>query len=385
MRILFTFMCVLALGVTGCSESGGTPDPSPYASKDLWLCRPDIENDHCDTADLSTTEIQPDGTMVVLDEVAPNPDAEIDCFYVYPTVNFDPEPGNTETLFPHPEEFIAITHWQAAHYRGVCRMFAPLYHQMSMVTYTAYFPSWEDTEIFQKAYDDVIDAFDYYMRVHNKGRGFVLIGHSQGSHILTNLLEDRFDDDEALREQLVSAVFMGPTNRVQVLEGELTGGSFSNIPLCASSAETGCVIVFDANAAGVDTFYDTAVLYYPPSARACVNPVSIGGGQGTLSAFVFPRSSTNLGPHFPEGVDTEWVSYPKIYTSRCADADEFHVLLVDVASDYTGEVLLTPEDIQDIYVANGTPLNRNLHGVEPYIANTDLVRIVEQQIANWSN
>lgn len=399
MHFLVGFICALALGLMGCSETAGTggsgdaggeggsggDEPSVYASKDLWLCRPDIDNDYCDTADLSTTEIQPDGSMVVLDEIAPDPGAEVDCFYVYPTVNHDPEPGNTEALVPPPEEVIAITEWQAAHYRDVCRMFAPLYHQMSLVTYSAYWPTWEDTEIFQKAYDDVVEAFDYYMRVHNKGRGFVLIGHSQGSHMLTNLLEDRFDDDEGLREQLVSAVLMGPTNRVQVLEGEVIGGSFSNIPLCTGADQTGCVIAHDSNAAGVDTFPDTSVLYSPPSARACVNPASIGGGSGTLSAFVFPRSSTNLGAYFPDGVDTEWVSYPKIYRSWCADGDEFHVLLVDVASDYTGEVLLTPEDIQDIYVANGTPLNRNLHGVEQYIASTNLVRIVEQQIASWLN
>ena len=185
MRYLFGFVCVCALGVAGCGESA-PPDDSPYASKDLWLCRPDIENDHCDTADLSMTEIRPDGTKLVLDEVVPNPDAEVDCFYVYHTVNFSPEPGNTETLIPHPEEVIATVFRDAAHYRGVCRIFAPLYHQMSLATYHAYlFMNYEDTEFFQRAYDDIVDAFEYYMRVHNKGRGIVLIGHSQGSMILT--------------------------------------------------------------------------------------------------------------------------------------------------------------------------------------------------------
>jgi hypothetical protein len=87
-----------------------------------------------------------------------------------------------------------------------------------------------------------------------------------------------------------------------------------------------------------------------------------------------------MGPFFPDGVDTEWVHYPNLYTSRCADADEQHVLLVDLANDYTGEVPVTPEEIQDVYAAAGGAVDRNLHGVEPYIANTDLVRIVEQQI-----
>ena len=390
MRWFCALVLALALGVLGCSETpggggdggAGGVEPSVYASKDLWLCRPDIENDHCDTADLSTTEIQPDGTMVVLDEVAPSPDAEVDCFYVYPTVNFSLEPGNTEVLFPHPEAEIAIVSWQAAQYRAACRLFAPLYHQMSLISYLVDLGEWEDAEYFQRGHDDVVEAFEYYMRNHNEGRGFVLIGHSQGSHNLTKLLEDKFDHDEALREQLVSAVLVGPTNRVQVLEGELSGGSFSNIPLCANSRETGCVIAFDANAAGVETIHKNSVFYSPPSARACVNPASIEGGEGTLSAFVFPRSSWNLGPVFPEGVDTEWVRYPKIYTSHCAEPDEQHALLVDLSGDYTGEVPITPEGIQDIY-AEGRELDRNLHGVETYIANSDLVRIVEQQIDAW--
>lgn len=390
MRSLVEWVSVLVLCVVlpvGCGEESTQPDPSVYAKQELWLCRPDIENDTCDTADLSTTEIQPDGTMVVLDEVAPNPDAEVDCFYVYPTVNYDSEPGNTEVLVPHPEEVIGIVSWQAAHYRGVCRLFAPLYHQTSISTYRAFLGVgvWETSEYFQRAYADIVDAFDYYLRKHNEGRDIVFIGHSQGSHMLRSLLADKFDDDELLRRQLLSALLMGPTGRVQVLEGDVVGGSFDNIPLCTSTDQTQCIIAFDANAAGVDTIYDGATNYAPPNARPCVNPASIEGGSGMLSAYVFPRSSWNLGPRFPEGVDTEWVRYPNIYTSRCADADEQHVLLVDLAPDYSGPVPMTPEDIQDIYVENGSFLNRNLHGVESYLTSTDLVRIVEQLIASRGN
>jgi len=378
-------MCVLALGVMGCSEtSSPPPDDSPYASKDLWLCRPDIEDDYCDTADLSTTEIRPDGTMVVMDEIGANPDADVDCFYVYPTVNLSPEPGNTEILVPHPESDIGIVTRQAGRYRGVCRVFAPLYHQMSLITYWEYpIGTWQSTDIFQRAYDDVVEAFEYYMRHDNRGRGFVLLGHSQGSHMLARLLEDKFDDNETLREQLVSAVLTGPTNRVQVLEGELVGGSFTNIPLCTSANQTGCVIAFDANPAGVETHYDTSVFYYPPSARACTNPASLDDGWATLAAFVFQRSHFVLGDFFPARVDTEWVRYPNIYVSHCADADEFHVLLVDVASDYMGEVPITPQEIQDIYAERGS--NRNLHGIEDYLTYADLLHIVEQQIAGYGN
>ena len=383
MRILSTFIFVLALGVMGCSESGGVaPDDSPYADKDLWLCRPDIENDRCDTADLSMTEIRSDGTMVTLDEVASNPDAEVDCFYVYHTVNKSPEPGNTETLVPHPENVIGAVFRNGAHYRGACRMFAPLYHQMSLITYTAHWPVWGDTEFFQRAYDDIVEAFEYYMRVHNQGRGFVLIGHSQGSHMLGKLLQDKFENDEALREQLVSAVLMGHTNVVQVLEGQRVGGSFENISLCGSPTETGCVIAFDAHDPTGDPInYEYAAPISPPNIRACVNPASFDDGAGTLAALMYPRTYESLIP-FPDGVDTEWVRYPSIYTSQCSDTR--HHLEIALSNEYTGDVPITPLKLQEALVeVRGA--NANLHSAEYYIANTDLVAIVEQQIASHSN
>ena len=108
---------------------------------------------------------------------------------------------------------------------------------------------------------------------------------------------------------------MGHTNRTQVLEGEVVGGSFDIIPLCTTTTQTGCVIAYDSNAADVPTFPQFSLPAFPPNARACVNPASIEGGAGTLGAYVFPRSSWNLGPYFPDGVDTEWVSYPNIYRS----------------------------------------------------------------------
>ena len=380
MRILFTFICVLALGVMGCSESGGTPDPSPYADKDLWLCRPDIENDHCDTADLSTTEIQPDGTMVVLDEVTPNPDAEVDCFYVYHTVNYDPEPGSMETLVPHPDEVIRAVLRNGAHYRGACRMFAPLYRQMSNITYVAYLWHVQESEIFKKAYDDVVEAFEYYMRNHNEGRDFVLIGHSQGSHMFTELLRDRFDNDEALRAQLVSAVLLGPTGTVQVPEGQRTGGTFANIPLCASANETGCVIAFDSNYPEPGVFPGVGALVTPPMTRACVNPDSFDNGLGTLAALWYPRRYDTLIP-FPDGVDTEWVRYPNIYTAQCSD-DGF--LEIQLSNDYTGDVPITPQELQQAFV-DVWASRRYLHSGEYFLVNTDLVAIVEQQIASRGN
>lgn len=108
-RLVLSWVCVfalVALSVSGCGEetaaaggAGGSGDTGGiYASKDLWLCRPDIEDDHCAAADLSTTEIHADGTRVERAGPAMDRDAPFDCFVVYSTDNDIEEPGNVETI-----------------------------------------------------------------------------------------------------------------------------------------------------------------------------------------------------------------------------------------------------------------------------------------------
>jgi len=60
------------------------------------------------------------------------------------------------------------------------------------------------------------------------------------------------------------------------------------------------------------------------------------------------------------------------------------VLFVDLAPDYTGEVPITPQELQEALV-EVWGVSRTLHSGEYFLASTDLVRIVEQQIASWSN
>ena len=410
MRYLFGFMCVCALGVmplVGCSETagdggsggfagsggmagaggtGGTGggDVSAYAAEELWLCRPDLSSNQCALVDLDTTEVRVDGTLVEVSGPAMNPDAKVDCFYIYHTRNQSLTPGNTETLSPTDPELLAALSWTGSHFRGVCRVFAPLYHQMSIGTYFEFWPFWEDTEFFQRAYDDVVEAFEYYMRAHNDGRDFVLLGDSQGSHMLKRLLQDKFDNDEALRGQLLSALLIGPTGTVHVPNGEQVGGSFANIPLCTSATATGCVIAFDAIAAGVPGFPDTATLSPPGMVRACVNPASFDSGPGTMAALSYPRSRRAF--PFPDTVDTEWVSYPNIYESQCSeDGTRGYALEIDLVSQDPREEPFTPQELQAAIPNVGGVRGTDLHTSEAFIVMTDIVRIVEQQIASRDN
>ncbi|MBT8452447.1 MAG: hypothetical protein KJO40_10810 [Deltaproteobacteria bacterium] len=89
MRAAFaSFFIPIVVPLLGCTGGAGG-GASRYADEGLWLCRPGIARDQCALADLSTTEIRADGTAVVFDGPASDPEAPIDCFLVYETVDFN--------------------------------------------------------------------------------------------------------------------------------------------------------------------------------------------------------------------------------------------------------------------------------------------------------
>ena len=76
-------------------------------------------------------------------------------------------------------------------------------------------------------YNDVRDAWNYYLAHENHGRGVVLIGHSQGSGVLTQLIKNEIDGKPA-QAQLVSAILMGTS--LPVPAGADVGGDFKSMP-----------------------------------------------------------------------------------------------------------------------------------------------------------
>ena len=390
MRNIVGFLCIAAVGImplVGCAETTGTGgaggSESRYAEENLWLCRPGITNDQCALGDLSTTEIQADGTLVVADGPAMNPDAPFDCFVVYETVDFALEPGNTLDPSPTDGAILEALHRNGSRFRGTCRMYAPLYRQMTLGTYYAD-DAWEDTPYFQTAYADIVEAFDYYMREHNRGRDIVLIGHSQGAHVLTRLIEDRFESDDTLREQLISALLIGASGRIYVPDGELVGGNFKVVPLCSSETDTGCVIAFDslafadANAAGGAALKELT----PGNARACVNPTSFDLTRATLAAATFSRSSVWSPQEISgENVTTDWVSYPRTFDALCAGFLWIGVANADAAPLTSLELQQYQTQALDTQVGEPLPGGAGLHWANFSLTSTDLLGIVETQAA----
>ncbi len=361
-KFLQAVMSILGFTVlsacSGSNDAFDTVPPGPYAEEAMWLCKPGIASDKCLELDQTITYVYEDGNTAVFEHESVV-DAPFDCFYVYPTVDNREEPGNMldvsdDTLMLRP------LYNQAARFTRLCALYAPKYRQMTIGTYQLENPF--DSEYFQLGYSDIEQAFNQYL-FENPGRNFVLMGHSQGSHVLLQLLKNRIDNDETLRDRMISALTVGPTGRLKVPVGEQTGGTFANIPLCRYAAETGCIVAYDSIAA-VDGLRPAV-----PQPRPCVDPTQLGGESGIAAVTIY---NSDEGIPFPEGVETYWIGYPGLYSGSCA-RDGF--LGVGVAPGRA--TLYTPELIQTFFGGS------SLHLADYNFGMGDLLRIVETQAANF--
>src|SRR6266487_3784410 len=218
-----------ALGPAGTTAAA----PAQQSSSTVWLCRPGLANNPCES-DLTTTVVQPEGTQrVVRADPAKRP--PVDCFYVYPTVSAQPTVNANLNVDP---ELTAVAENQAARFSQVCRVYAPVYPQLTLSA----IGGGANAQARATAYAGVLAGWKEYLAKYNKGRGVVFIGHSQGSGMLIQLLKTEVDPNPKLRRQTVSALLLG--GNVTVPEGKDVGGDFQNIPACRSAKETHCVVAY---------------------------------------------------------------------------------------------------------------------------------------------
>ena len=174
-------------------------------------------------------------------------------------------------------------------------------------------------------------AWNQYLKKYNKGRGIVLIGHSQGTGHLKKLISQTFDRKPNLRKRLVSAVLIG--GNVTVKKGSRTGGSFRKVSSCVKASEPGCVIAFSSfleDPPPSDSLFGriggalSENLDPATHEVLCVNPARLDGSKGRLKPLfnteTFPGLYASLLPDLTQ-YDTPWVSFPNLYTASCRKAD----------------------------------------------------------------
>lgn len=364
------------------------PPPNDYADKANWLCWPGATPIACDV-DLSTTVVTKGGATSV-ETFKPEPDPPIDCFYVYPTVSTDS--GVLATMNREPAE-TRVVEQQFARFGASCRQFAPLYRQFTLTALVAFMTGHPLPGSAGKRpttpYDDVRDAWNYYLAQENHGRGVVLIGHSQGSGVLTELIKREIDGRPA-QKRLVSAILMGTS--LAVPDGKDVGGDFQSIPLCHSPTETGCVIAYASFHATspppANSRFGKPRTPGPGLVAACVNPANLGGGEGELHSFMASGSHAIAAgaappPEWSKGVtiSTPFVSLPGMLWSKCESKDGFDFLAIRIEPDQNGG---RTRDINgDVVFAGHVMPDWGLHLIDANLAMGNLISVVRDEGRAW--
>jgi hypothetical protein len=304
------------------------------ATPTRWLCNPvSLSSDPCRTSLTASVPTASGATRVERTRAARRP--EVDCFYVYPTVSGQPTP--TASLAIDPEQR-AIAQAHAARFTSVCRTFAPVYRQYTLRGIGD--PALITPETRARAYGDVQDAWREYLRRYNRGRGVILIGHSQGTFMLRELVKREIDPRASARRRIVSAMLIG--GDVTVRRGSDRGGDFRNVRACRRERQIGCVVaysMFGEQPPDPSRFgrVDPAAGEDPERLEVlCTNPANLGGGTGRLRPYIptadFPGTLgvvVNAFQDFLPQVATPWVVAPGRWTARCARGGGASWLQVD--------------------------------------------------------
>ncbi len=262
------------------------PAPVDYSKPASWLCLPG-RGDTCSTP-LRTTALNPNGYGASgPSTVARNP--KIDCFIVYPTVsrdqglNSDLNPGDGEEKYSIATQFARLS--------GVCRTFAPIYRSMTVGAVTAAATGGDVTIPAAIAIRDVRAAWRDYLATRNQGRPFVLVGHSQGSLMLQQLIARDIEGRPEAKRMKLAII---PGFNVMVPQGRRVGGTFKSTPLCATAAETNCVMSWvsfrERNTPPAGALFGIAAA--PGMTVGCTNPARPGAtGWVPLDSYFNARST----------------------------------------------------------------------------------------------
>jgi pimeloyl-ACP methyl ester carboxylesterase len=132
---------------------------------------------------------------------------KVDIFYLYPTAWTSTDPDNPHVcaideptmLTQAPEAFAR----QATAFETVGNIYAPFYRQdngssINRLEVIAGIPTL-----------DAVAAFDYYIKHFNNNRSYILVGHSQGATVLSNLLSEYMKNHPDIYSRMIAAYVIG--------------------------------------------------------------------------------------------------------------------------------------------------------------------------------
>ena len=228
---LITYLLIFGSLITSCSKKRfanqsnyqfkSETDKSDYSNIDHWASHPR----KIDAADNTPQSI--------LNSINNTP---VDVFFLHPTTYLSfrmPMGWNADIDHKKTNKKTDKTTilFQASVFNQHCRIFAPRYRQANL---KAFFikDSLKANTAFDTAYQDIKNAFTYYLKHYNNRRPIIIASHSQGTLHAARLLKDFFEK-KPLQKQLVVAYIVG----LPVFENY-----FTELKPCEDSTQTGCFI-----------------------------------------------------------------------------------------------------------------------------------------------
>lgn len=256
-------LCVIAL-LAGCtsqpaaapsaSTSETTSAPAPdYAQASNWLSEPSSSD-------------------------ASKP---VDVFYLYPTAYMPSSPGAPVVCSADNPQMRsgakAAFSRTATAFSPLANIYAPYYRQATIQIVSMPYEKQEPI-VGGEPTTDALSAFDYYIKHLNHGRPFILAGHSQGSHIMINLMADYMKKNPEVYKRMIAAYVPGYSITPQYLQQN------SELKFAENADDTQVIVSYNT-VAPTTTMPDTVIL---PGAMA-INPITWTRTEATATA------SQNLG------------------------------------------------------------------------------------------
>jgi len=207
--------------------------------------------------------------------------------------------------------------YQASIFNASGQVYAPRYRQAN---YSAYFSPDKAAaaKAFDFAYQDVKNAFEYYLQHYNNGRPIIIASHSQGTTHAKRLMREFFDG-KPLATQLVAAYLVGmPVEK----------DYFVSIPVCTNPTQTGCFCSWRTLREGYLTEYikkETleVVVTNPLSWDTSAAPVGRNKNKGAvLSKFNKVLKNTTGGRVVNNVL---WVNKPKFLGGFLLKRKDYHI------------------------------------------------------------
>jgi hypothetical protein len=258
-----------------------------------------------------------------------------DVFFLHPTTLLGPRDGGNnnakidDPVINYKTDYSSIL-YQASAFNESARIFAPRYRQAHIGMYSEK-DSASKYAAFNLAYEDVKNAFLYYLKNENNGRPIIIASHSQGTTHATRLLKELFDGKK-LSKQLVCAYLIGMG---------VKKNSYEKIPICTDSLKTGCFVSWRTFRQDYSDDWanrlDTSIAVVNPITWKTTNEIADKSLQKGAVLYNLNKVYTKTQNAQAEG-GALWVSHPRfpgsfLYRKKNYHAGDINLFYVDIRRD----------------------------------------------------